>query len=147
MYKLRNILFWVRRLFDLTDVPSSRSRELSLEFAERLLFHFGQSEEADNYLIKGIILVSDLDGKWSVRFSEYEVPSDTEQCGQELILNVPSPFNLFVQDRDWFRAYEIVKAHLNSFTTPGLAGWRAVTLANVHPEKAVKILSRKGAGR
>ena len=48
------------------------------------------------------------------------------------------PFNhLFVFGRDWSSAHEIVKTRKDAFTTPGLMGWRAVTLANVTPAEAI----------
>jgi hypothetical protein len=139
LFKLRNTLFWTSTLFDSEATARARARELSSELAERLLTHFARSERADNYLVRGIIITTDLDGSWSLHFPEYEVASTIERYeNQELILNVPSAFQLFVEDRDWFRAHDIVKARPNGFTTPGLTGWRAVTLANVTPTEAVE---------
>jgi hypothetical protein len=141
LFKLRNTLFWVAWRFELTDnTIKARARELSSELAERLLTHFAQSENADNYLVRGIVVATDLDGSWSVRFPpKYEVAPSIERFeNPELILNVLSAFQLFVEDRDWFRAHDIVKARPNGFTSPALTGWRAVTLANVNPTEAVE---------
>jgi hypothetical protein len=35
-------------------------------------------------------------------------------------------------------AHEIIKSRKNRFTTPGLIGWRAVTIANVNPAEAME---------
>jgi len=72
---------------------------------------------------------------WSVQFPQYEVALNSEQLGEEAILNIPSAFHLF--RRDWSGAHEIVKTRKDAFTTPGLMGWRAVTLANVTPAEAM----------
>jgi hypothetical protein len=53
-------------------------------------------------------------------------------------VNVPSAFQLFVEDRDWFRAHDIVQVRPSGFTSPGLTAWRAVTLANVNPTQAIE---------
>src|SRR5439155_7348994 len=115
----------------------SRIRELESELSQRLLTHFMDSKNADNYLVKGIVVVTDLDGQWNVQFPEYEVALNSEQLGEEAILNIPSAFRLFVYGRDWSGAHEIVKTRKDAFTTSGLMGWRAVTLANVIPAEAM----------
>ena len=57
--------------------------------------------------------------------------------GQNLILNMSSAFRLFVSEREWTAAYEIVERFSeDAFATPGVRGWRAVTLAHIHPEEA-----------
>ncbi len=139
LYKLWQTLGRALWLFEEEDRDTVRSRirELESELSQRLLTHFTNSDNADNYLVRGIVIVTDLDGQWSVQFPQYEVPYDTEQVGEEAILNIPSAFRLFVFGRDWLGAHEIVKARKDAFTTPGLTGWRAVTLANVTPGEAV----------
>jgi hypothetical protein len=119
------------------DTVRSRIRELESELSQRLLTHFMDSENADNYLVRGIVIVTDLDGQWNVQFPEYEVALNCEQLGEEAILNIPSAFHLFVYGRDWLGAHEIVKTRKDAFRTPGLMGWRAVTLANVIPAQAM----------
>jgi hypothetical protein len=137
--KLHRTLLRLLQLFEQADTTiKSRARELGSELAERLITHFGHSEHADNYLVRGVVFVGDLDGSWSLQFPDYEVSPNVEQLGHELVLNVPSALQLFVVDRDWLRANEIVSARPNAFTTPGLAGWRAVTLASVNPMEAVE---------
>ncbi len=119
------------------DTVRSRIRELRSELSQRLLTHFKDSERADNYLVRGIVIRTNLDGQWNVQFPEHEVALNTEQGGEESIFNIPSAFHLFIHDRDWLGAHEIVKTRKDAFTTPGLFGWRAVTLANVTPSEAM----------
>jgi hypothetical protein len=137
--RLRRTLGSALRLFEEEDRDTVRSRirELESELSQRLLTHFKDSENADNYLVRGIVIVTNLDGQWSVQFPQYEVALNSEQLGEEAILNIPSAFHLFVFGRDWSGAHEIVKNRKDAFTTPGLMGWRAVTLANASPAEAV----------
>jgi hypothetical protein len=128
-------------LFDIDRALSrSRVRELRSEFARRLLKYFGQSHHADNYLVRGIKIVTDLDGKWQTQFPSYEVENEVEQFeefGARLILNIPSAFRLYISDADWEAAHWIIKMRAHAFTTPSLKGWRAVTLANLNPSNAI----------
>ena len=119
------------------ETVRSRIREVESELSHRLLTHFNDSEYADNYLVRGIVVVTNLDGQWRVQFPQFEVALTTEHVGEEAILNLPSAFHLFVFGRDWSGAHEIVKTRKEAFTTPGLKGWRAVTLANVSPFEAM----------
>jgi len=102
LYKLGQSLNHASRLFDLgRQTTRIRIRELNSELAQRLLKYFGNSDHADNYLVRGFVIATDLDGAWTSRFPTYEVPLGAEQLGQELLLSIPSAFNLFVSDRDW----------------------------------------------
>src|SRR5262245_45439521 len=70
-------------LFDIDRTMSqSRVREVSSEFARRLFKHFGQFDHADNYLVRGINVVTDLDGNWETGFPSYEVARESEQFEQ-----------------------------------------------------------------
>jgi hypothetical protein len=137
LYKLRqsvNRTSW----FDVDRVTAATQvRELSSELGQRLFKHFKGSEHAENYLVRGIVLVTDRDGTWEVRFPDYEVDSSVEHPGSELTLNIPSAFQLFVSNGEWQAAHEIVSLCTDAFTTPGLKGWRAVTAAYVRPVEAV----------
>lgn len=138
LYKLRQSLTRALWLFEVDRAAiRTRIREINSELAQRLLRHFGSSEHADNYLVRGIVITTDLDGMWTVHFPAYEVPLGIEQLGQELVLNIPSAFHLFAFDGDWQGAHEIAKERTGAFSTPGLKGWRAVTLAHVEPAEAV----------
>ena len=139
LYKLLQTLGRALWLFDKEDHDAVRTRirELRSELSQRLLTHFMDSENADNYLVRGVVIRTNLDGQWNVQFPEHEVALNTEQGGEGAILNIPSAFHLFVDDRDWLGAHEIVQTRKDAFTTPGLIGWRAVTLANVTPSEAM----------
>jgi hypothetical protein len=138
VYKLRQSLVRASSLFDIDRAMiSSRVRELNSELGRRLFKHFRDTEHADNYLARGIVLVTDMDGTWDTRFPDYEVHLGVEHGGQELVLNIPSAFHLFVSNGEWQAAHEIVNLRKEAFTTPGLKGWRAVTLANVNPAEAL----------
>src|SRR5271166_6588920 len=122
IFKLWQTLNHALWLFEEEDRETVRSRirELDSELSQRLLTHFSDSEHADNYLVRGIVVVTNLDGQWSVQFPKFEVALNTEQAGEEAILNIPSAFHLFVSGRDWSGAHEIVKSRKDAFTTPGL---------------------------
>jgi hypothetical protein len=138
LYKLHQSLTRALWLFDVDRITiGTRIRELSSELAQRLLKYFGSSDHAASYLVRGFVIATDLDGIWTMRFPDHEVPLGTEQFGPELILNIPSAFHLFLADRDWQGAHEIVRVQSSAFTEHGLKGWRAVTLAHIEPGNAV----------
>ena len=110
------------------------------ELAQRLLTHFADSGNAENYLVKGISLTTDLEGKWSVDFPEYEVGTETSNITPPVTFGVPSAFNLFVAEEDWQGAHEIVKRYYDAFSSHGLKGWKAVVLANFDNSRAVEFL-------
>jgi hypothetical protein len=139
LYKLWQTLNRSLWLFEEEDRETVRSRirELESELFQRLLTHFGNSKYADNYLVMGIVIVTNLDGEWSIQFPDYEVSYNSEQGGEETFLNIPSAFHLSIFGCDWPTAHEIIKGRNDAFTTPGLKGWRAVTLANMSPSEAM----------
>jgi hypothetical protein len=49
------------------DTVRLRIRELESELSHRLLAHFGLSENADNYLVRGFVVVTILYGEWNVQ--------------------------------------------------------------------------------
>jgi hypothetical protein len=138
LYKLRQSTDRASWFSDIDRATVSvRVRELSSELAQRLFKHFRTSDNADCYLVRGVVIVTDRDDFWETRFPDYEVPSGVEQPGQELLLNIPSAFRLFVTTGEWHAAHEIVNLREGAFTTPGLKGWRAVTIGHVNPEETV----------
>jgi hypothetical protein len=138
-YKVRQAWGQASWLFEIDRTTiQTRIRELNSELAQRLLKYFLQSEHADNYLVRGFKISTDLDGKWSMQFPIYEVALGTEQGGAKPIFNIPSAFHLLVKDGDWQGAHEIIKMRRDAFGTPGLKGWRAVTLANLNPSEAIE---------
>ena len=138
LYKLRQSTDRVSWVSDVDRASiSARIRELSSELGQRLFSHFRNSEHADSYLVRGVVIVTDRDGMWNTRFPDYEVPLGVEQPGRELILNVPSAFHLFARTGEWQAAHEVINLCNGAFTTPGLKGWRAVTLGHVNPGETV----------
>jgi len=139
LHKLRSELSQMLWLFE-SDRAALRTqiRQLEEEFAQRLLTHYARSEHADNYLVRGVRLSTDLDGEWKAEYPDYEVPLGTEQFGERLILNIPSAFHLFITRGDWHGAREIIEQRPTAFTGPGLEGWRAAALAYVEPARAME---------
>jgi hypothetical protein len=64
-------------LRSIAQTIQTRIRELNSELAQSLLKYFRESELADNYLVRGFKISTDLDGKWSKQFPIYEVASET----------------------------------------------------------------------
>jgi hypothetical protein len=136
LYKLRQYVSRTSWFDDDRATVFVRVRELSSELGHQLFKHYKDSLHADNYLVRGVVLVTDRDGAWETRFPDHEVESDVEHPGRELILNIPSAFHLFVRNGEWQAAYQMNLCG-DAFTTSGLKGWRSVTLAHVNPEEAV----------
>ncbi len=139
LYKLRQAVWDTSSYFDVDRASAAiRVREIGTELAQRLFVNFKDTERADNYLVRGIVLVTDRDGHWETRYPNYEVPLGVEEPGTELLLNIPSAFRLFVSNGEWITANEIVQSRQHAFTTPGLRGWRFVTIGNALPKEAVR---------
>jgi tetratricopeptide (TPR) repeat protein len=115
-------------------------RLLGDELGQRLLTHFADSDKAENYLVKGVRLSTDLDGTWTVDFPSYEVDRNVGTIGPPVTFGVPSAFHLFVAEEDWQGAHEIVMRYPGAFSSHGLKGWKAVVLANVDKSRAVEFL-------
>lgn len=140
MHKLRQNLVQASSLFvdwEFRVLPT-HVRELGVDLSESLLLHHGSSDHADNYLVKGIRVMTDLDGEWSAEFPPYEVSVGGEAVGKTVTLNVPSAFHILVDNGDWQRAHEIIERYPNAFVSAGLKGWRAVVLANLDGSQAVE---------
>jgi hypothetical protein len=138
LYELRQCVNYTSWFNDDRATTIVRYKELGSELGHQLFKHYKDSQHAENYLVRGVELVTDRDGVWDVRFPDYEVPSDVEHPGRELVLNIPSAFHLFVRNAEWQAAHEIVDLCGDAFTSPGLRGWRAVTLAHANPREAVR---------
>jgi hypothetical protein len=139
IYKLRQAVSMLAADSDIDKGSASvRIRELGSDLAQRLCENFKDHDHADNYLVRGIILVTDRDGGWETVFPDYDVPLGVEQPGVDrLLLNIPSAFQLFVANREWQPAYEIAQCRSAAFTTAGLKGWRSATIGNMIPTERV----------
>jgi hypothetical protein len=140
LLKLGQSLVKASRYFDIDRaLAGARVREINSELAQRLVTYFGDDEHADNYLVRGFQVTTRLDRDWTLIFPEYEVPLGTELGGEEYLFNIPSAFHLFIDDRDWRGANQIVEKRSGAFVSAGLRGWRAVTLAHMKPEDAMAL--------
>jgi hypothetical protein len=138
LFKLGQALVRACRLFEVdSTLTGARVRELNSELAQRLVTYFNDAEHADNYLVRGFHVATRLDGDWTLTFPDYEMSPETELGGEEFVFNIPSAFHLFTADHDWRGAYQFVEKRSGAFVSPGLRGWRAVTLAHVRPAEAV----------
>jgi len=118
-----------------SDGPSVNG--LQEELGDRLLRCYGDSPNADSYLVKGFILHSNLDDPCHVCFPSDEVRGDGASWGNGLFnKDMPSAFRLLVSLADYVGALAIIRECPSSFTTPGLKGWRAAVLGFVDPEHA-----------
>src|SRR5947209_6664799 len=100
-----------------------KRQELGIELGACLLSNYADAGDADNYLVRGIRLITDLDGSWKVETPLHEVPLGSMSYGEIVTLNIPSAFHIFVQNADWPSANKIIEARPNAFTSPGLKGW------------------------
>lgn len=139
LHKLQTALQSALWLFEM-DAHATRNqiRNIGDDLAQRFLTYFGDSQNADNYLVKGILLSTDLEDNWKIKFPAHEIGYGGESFGNEVILPVPSAFHLFVAEEDWQGAWEIVKRHPNAFSSHSLQGWRAVVMANKDASGAVE---------
>jgi hypothetical protein len=141
LQKLRRQLELTQWLFDVDKrIIKAEIRKMGEELAQRLLTHFANSALAQNYLVRGIGIKTDLDGHWEVDFPSYEVDCSVESFGPQLNMGIPSAFHLFVSEEDWYGAHKIATSHPDAFTSDSLKGWRAVVQANVEPSRAVELL-------
>ena len=140
LHKLRGELSQLLWLFqvDRSKVEGS-IREVDEELAQRLLTYFADPPHADDYLVRGVQLSTDLESHWEVGFLEYEVPLGSEAFGDSVLLNLPSAFRLFATAGDYLGAYAIAQRRPDAFTSPGLRGWKAAVCAFVEPERAVEL--------
>ena len=139
IYKLRQAVGYLARDYDIERGSALvRSRELGSDLAQRLYVNFKNHDHADNYLVRGIVLVTDRDGGWETSFPDYDVPLGVERPSVEsFLLNIPSAFQLFVGNREWQPAYEIAQSHSAAFTTTTLKGWRSAAIGNMVPTERV----------
>jgi hypothetical protein len=94
LYKLRQAIAEISQYFDLDRASASiRIRELGTELAQQLFTNFKDTDHADNYLVRGVIFVTDRDGHWETQYPAYEVPMGVEQPGRELLLRIRCPWS------------------------------------------------------
>jgi hypothetical protein len=107
------------------------------ELGQRLLTCYGNSSHAENYLVRGILLESDLQRDWEPSFPIFEVRWGEERRGKGVVtINLPSAFHLFVALGDYQGAQAVIELCPDAFTTPGLRGWRAAVRGFVKSDEA-----------
>lgn len=105
--------------------------EIDLELANRLEVHSGQGESAEGFLVRGLKLATDLDGAWSLDFPRYEAADGYETAGDQVVMEIPSAFTIYVRNKDWSSAARIcADQRSEAFASPGLCGWREVAIGH-----------------
>src|SRR5579859_2788885 len=78
-------------------------------------------------------------GTWRPEFPEVEIDSGGMMIGRAaVVLMMPSAFRLFVRGGDYVAADSVARACPETFTTPGLRGWRAAVSGYLAPAQAVE---------
>jgi len=124
------------------SIASHWQRLLQQELAERLIKFFGETKNSESYLVRGLILTTDLDGSWEVTFPEHEISGGSETMGAgQLSLEIRSAFHLLLALGDFAGAQNIVEHYPDAFITPGLKGWRFATRGFLNPGNAVEMFN------
>lgn len=119
--------------------------ELYEELGHRLMAHYAESPEIENYLVKGVILKTDLQGNWEPLFPDYEVQWGVEKYSKQVIeFNLPSAFHIFVNLCDYQGAEKIIELCPDAFISPGLRGWKAAVRGFSTPEVAPDMFEEAG---
>jgi hypothetical protein len=107
------------------------------ELAQRLVTCFRASPERDNYLVRGVIIETDLAGTFEAELTDHEVSWGVTSGGTwGLQFHVPSAFTLFRYLGDYDLAQQVIDLCPDAFTTPGLRGWKAAVRGLIQPSSA-----------
>ena len=108
------------------NVRRSTANQLLGELTQRLFTRFRSSPERGDYLVRGVVVRTDLLDAFTVQFVELEVKWGYSSFGPGFAdLSIPSAFTLALQLVDYRLAQQIADLCPEAFTTPGLRGWRA----------------------
>jgi hypothetical protein len=95
------------------------------------------SSHAENFLVRGVILTTDLEEKWEPSFPKFEVPYGLEGWGKNVVtINLPSAFHLFIRLGDYKNAHAVIERCPQAFSTPGLKGWMYAVQGFLSPDEA-----------
>jgi hypothetical protein len=122
-------------------VTDSRQRARSLleELAQRLVTCFQNHPDRTGFLVRGVIVETDLVHRFEAQLTEHEVDwSITTGDRSMLRLRLPSAFTLLNYLGDYELANQVVDLCPDAFTTPGLRGWRSVVQGLARPELAAE---------
>ena len=130
------------RYLDIPDIQKA-VRSLQEELAQRLITYFGNSQNADSYLVKGILATTDLDGWWEPSFPQVESSGGTYETilDGRVSITIPSAFQLLVSLGDYQGAQSAVDRCPQAFQTPGLRGWKFAVRGFVTPGEAVELFA------
>jgi hypothetical protein len=138
------IVKWMTELryLDFPDIQKA-FRSLREELAQRLITYFKDSQNADSYLVKGILATTDLDGWWEPSFPQVESTAGTYETILEgrLSISIPSAFQLLVWLADYQGAQSVVDRCPRAFQTPGLKGWKFAVRGFVAPGEDVELFT------
>lgn len=108
--------------------------EIDLELANRLEVHSSFGAPADSFLVRGLTVTTDLDGAWSLDFPKFEAADGYESGGDQVVMEIPSAFTIYVRNKDWSSAARIcTDQRTEAFASPGLRGWREVAIGHSRP--------------
>ncbi len=126
---------WIAE-FAVSDLPGLR-KALWTELGQRLLACYSDSPRAESYLVKGVILRSDLKGNWETSYPECEVRWGEENWEDGgVAITLPSAFHLFMALNDYQGAQAVIDRCPEAFTSPNLEGWKFAVRGFVRPETA-----------
>jgi hypothetical protein len=113
------------------------SRQLSNDLAQQLLKDYRDSSHAENFLVKGFILTTDLEERWEPSFPMFEVFDGRESwTGNTVAITLPSAFHVFVRLADYENAQAVIEYCPNAFSSPGLIGWMYAVQGFLRPDEA-----------
>ena len=128
-------------LFDPSQVGSVY-RMLGGELAQ-ILTRLGNDAEdlscREGFLIRGLLLTTDLEGSWSTRFPEVEIRG-TGMSGPgagPITFTVESAFKHFIDSGDYAAADKLASQCPDAFRSHGLRGWRSAVTGLLNQDIAV----------
>ena len=135
-------LHQMRRLLWAADRETDEQRrsiraqllEIDLELADWLEVHSSFGGSADSFLVRGLRVTTDLDGAWTLEFPKFEAADGYESSGDQVVMEIPSAFTIYVRNNDWASAARICADRQSVvFASPGLRGWREVAIGHAQP--------------
>jgi hypothetical protein len=118
------------------SIPAARS--LQQELAQRLITYYGDSKNADSFLVRGFVANVDLDGGWEPSFPDHETTGGTFETRLQgrVSISIPSAFQLYISLGDYKQAQSIPERYPEAFSTPGLRGWKLAIRGFLQPGEA-----------
>ena len=112
-------------------------RQLSSDLAQQLVEGYRSSSHAENFLVKGFTLTTDLEERWEPSFPNYEVFDGQETwMGNSITLTLPSAFQVLIRLADYEGAQAVIECCPSAFSSPGLQGWMYAVQGFLRPNEA-----------